>query len=260
MGTDFCHDGWDVYAEYTWFRSTNTNNKPKGYSTVFTFGVPILADLYWDLDSHDPNLNIYSAAGAKWRLNMNIVDLELGRNFYVSPRLMLRPFYGLKGAWNKQRMNVAFVGIQGTQTGTIPIVVSMDNELKNWGIGLRAGVDTSWHFCRNFSILGDLAFTALWEQFKARRYDNTASAGVVIDSFVDLKENQYVVKPIVEWMAGLKWETGLSCDTYHLSITAAWEEQVWFGQNKFLRARSTAVGTGGDLTLQGLTVDVRFDF
>ena len=42
--------------------------------------------------------------------------------------------------------------------------------------------------------------------------------------------------------------------------SAAWEEQVWFGQNKFLRVPGNAVGTGGDLSLQGLTVDVRFDF
>ena len=261
MGTDFCHDGWDLYAEYTWFKSTSSNNKPQGFSPNFMFGDPTLGDIYWNIDAHEPEFNGYTSASAKWRLNMNIVDLELGRNFYVSPRLMLRPFYGLKGAWNKQKMNVAFVGIQSTQTGTfIPIVASMDNALKTWGIGLRAGVDTSWHFCRNFSILGDLAFTALWEQFKSRRYDNTASGGAVLDSFVDNKENQYLVKPIIEWMAGLKWETGLSCDAYHLSITAAWEEQVWFGQNQFMRTRNTSVGTGGDLTLQGLTVDVRFDF
>ena len=25
LGTDFCHDGWDVYAEYTWFKSTNNS-------------------------------------------------------------------------------------------------------------------------------------------------------------------------------------------------------------------------------------------
>ena len=39
-------------------------------------------------------VNDYGSAAAEWRVNMNVVDLELGRNFYVSPRLMLRPFYG----------------------------------------------------------------------------------------------------------------------------------------------------------------------
>ena len=62
-------------------------------------------------------------------------------------------------------------------------------------------------------------------------------------------------------MMGLKWETGLSCDAYHLSITAAWEEQVWFGQNKFFRLpRELRPGPAAILSLQGLTVDVRFDF
>ena len=167
---------------------------------------------------------------------------------------MLRPFYGLKGAWNKQHMNIAFNSLSTAITN------SMTNEVKNWGVGVRAGIDTSWHFCRGLSIFGDMAFTGLCEEFKARRFDTSATAGVITGSTANLKENQYVVAPVIEWMLGLKWETGLSCDAYHLSIAAAWEEQVWFGQNKFLRLQYTVPTNGDTLTLQGLTVDVRFDF
>ena len=253
LGTDFCHDGWDVFAQYTWFKSTNNNNSA-GDSDDNTAGP--FTDAYWfaDIINNTGPVATYLGASSQWRVNMNVVDLDMGRNFYVSPRLMLKPFYGLKGAWNKQHMNVNF--------STATSVVSTTNHIKNWGIGIRGGMNTSWHFSRSFSMIGDMAFTALWEEFKVKRFDSTTSTatGIVTDSNVDLKENQYGVKPVIEWMLGLKWETGLCCDAYHLAISAAWEEQVWFGQNKFLRVPGNAVGTGGDLSLQGLTVDVMFDF
>lgn len=140
----------------------------------------------------------------------------------------------------------------------------MNNQITSWGLGIRGGLDTSWHFTRSFSIVGNMALAALWEEFKLKRLDTALEvpelpAGTIL-SLVDWKEKQYVVEPVIEWMLGLKWETGLSCDEFHLAITAAWEEQVWFGQNKFLRNFGTASGTGGNLTLQGLTVEVKFDF
>ena len=229
LGSNFCHDGWDVYAEYTWFKS-KSNKSLSGFAEIdATPGVTVLADIYWNVDTDSNSGNDYGSAAAEWRLNMNIVDLELGRNFYVSPRLMLRPFYGLKGAWNKQHMNVSFDGAN-PGAGEPVVGAATKNQIKNWGIGVRAGMDTSWHFCRDLSVIGDLALTGLWEQFKVTRFDVSTTAGAVTDSGINLKENQYGVKPIIEWMLGLKWETGLSCDDYHLSVTAAWEEQVWFGQ------------------------------
>ncbi len=268
LGTDFCHDGWDLYAEYTWFKKTENSHTPDDFTTERgrPAGVLALQDGFWDVNAtiiSPDGSDRYSGASAQWRLNMNVVDLELGRNFYVSPRLMLRPFYGLKGAWNKQHIDVSFTGtMNGAGTFPITIINSMTNKIKNWGIGVRAGMDTSWHFSRNFSIIGDMAFTGLWEEFKIKRFDTRTdiATNIVTGSNVNLKESQYTVEPVIEWMLGLKWETGFSCDAYHLAITAAWEEQVWFEQNNFLRIPGSASVSGDSLSLQGLTVDVRFDF
>lgn len=279
-GLDFCHDGWDLYAEYTGYSSDMKKSTPVMPLNIPTPGFlltngPNLLDLYWGVNggfpfglmvagnnSFDTNgLPFINSASAKWRLNFNTVDLELGRNFYVSPRLMLRPFCGLKGAWNRQHMNV-----KTTTQFLVTYNSSMHNKIKTWGAGLRAGLDSAWHFTRSFSLIGDLALTGLWEKFKLRRFDGTLLSGPTVVgptppiNLINWKETQHGVKPVIEWMLGLKWETGFSCDEYHLSVTAAWEEQVWFGQNKFLRFCNNASGTGGDLSLQGLTVDARFDF
>ena len=93
LGTDFCHDGWDIYAEYTWFKSTNNKSTPGEFATPpLMMAPPDNVPCFLDAGSWNVNNAVsaasgaisYSSAIAKWRVNMNIVDLELGRNFYVA--------------------------------------------------------------------------------------------------------------------------------------------------------------------------------
>lgn len=247
LGTVTCHDGWDVDAQYTWYNSKSSKNA--GFASTAN-----LIDLYWIINgaqlSGFKNFGAFNEAKAKWHLKMNVIDLDLGRNFYVSPRLMLRPFCGLKGTWQTQTMDVELINSE--------VVLDTHNKSRVWGIGARGGLDTSWHFSRNFSILGDLAFSGVYERFKVTRVDNEDNLGV-LSSKINLVENFYFMNPVLEWSLGLKWETGISCDQYHFSVSAAWEQQYWFDQNKFIKV-IVGEGGNGNLDLAGLTVDFRFDF
>ncbi len=128
-----------------------------------------------------------------------------------------------------------------------------------WGIGIRAGLDSAWHFTKSFSFVGQAAITALWESFEVSRHDlqqrnNTNSF------FTDLhyKDSFHTIKPVLELYLALRWETWYCCDSYHFSAEAGWEEQFWGDQNQFSQI---IVGTRlGDLILQGFTFKLRFDF
>ena len=50
LGTDFCHDGWDIYAEYTWFKSTNSKTTPGEFSTTGALGNVDLVDGFWNVN------------------------------------------------------------------------------------------------------------------------------------------------------------------------------------------------------------------
>ena len=249
LGTVTCHDGWDVDAQYTWYNSKSSKNT--GFSST-----PGLFDMYWiingaELGGLGKGLASFNQAKSKWHLKMNVIDLDLGRNFYVSQRLMLRPFCGLKGTWQTQTMDVELINTT--------VVLDTYNKSRVWGIGARGGLDTSWHFTKCFSILGDLAFSGLFERFKVTRVDTENNTGV-FSSKINLVEKLHLMNPVIEWSLGLKWETGISCDQYHFSVSAAWEQQYWFEQNKFLKIIASGGGAGGNLDLAGLTVDFRFDF
>lgn len=254
LGHDLCFDGWDVYAEYTWYRLKNNSKTAEATENLELF------DSYWFANSPaNTSTTEYASADAKWRLNFNVVDLEVGRNFYISRRLMLRPFCGLKGFWEKQTYKVNF---QDPLNSVFPIAtVSMKNRMKNWGIGILAGVQTAWHISRSISLVGDLAISGLWEQFKVRRLDNQFIP--VLDENtgnVNVSDSFHTIKPVVEWMLGARWEDWFGCDTYHLAFEAGWEEQHWFSQNQFIRMPGSAAGNNGDLVFQGLTIKARIDF
>ncbi|HSX12542.1 MAG TPA: Lpg1974 family pore-forming outer membrane protein [Rhabdochlamydiaceae bacterium] len=289
LGLDFCHDGWDLFAEYTWFRLTTTKSAsaptlPNTQQITSPFEGLTLWDAYWGINgSRDvigqnisfaggvtslPQAQVYGKASGKWHLGFNVVDLELARNFYISRRLMLRPHVGLKGTWQKQTFSIALTeGITNMTTGLVFETAAdgfMKQRLTDWGVGPRIGLDTSWHFNRAFSLFGDIAFTGLYERFNVKRFDyslfpHPSTLFNLSNSFIHLKSQFTTIEPVIEWMLGLRLENWFLCDRYHVALEAAWEEQVWFGQNQFLR-NHVLESPEGTLVLSGLTVQVRFDF
>lgn len=251
-GLNFDHDGWDLLAQYTWYR--NRDNK----KTIRPGANTILQDSIIVVNGSFQNSNISSAQG-KWSLNhFDVIDLELGRNFYISRYLMLRPFAGIKGSWQKQQFNATFNGIGTAPSGNMaPLTSTSYNELKYWGLGLRGGLDTSWHFTRTFSLFGNLAISTMWDFFKVSRIDNSQIAGTNT-SLVNVKNDNHFILPVIESEVGLRYEEWFCDDRYHFSIEAGWEHQWWNGMNQFYQI---IVGTRlGDLMVQGLTIHARFDF
>jgi len=241
VGLNMDHDGWDLYAHYTWFHSG------KRTSSVSTTGdlLPL-----WETTSSAFNQPVVSG-GAHWRLAFNVVDLELGRNFFVSKRLALRPHFGLKGSWQHQKFNPHFTNASHTR---------MDQKFReNYrGLGIRGGIDTSWQFSRNWGIFGDLALSGMWSRFHETRKDFTTSTTGAQSVFIFTKESLYTITPVLELGLGLRWDAWWNDDSCHFGFQAGWEEQVWGDMNQFLGLYDR--GSHGNLILQGLTVEARFDF
>jgi hypothetical protein len=295
LGLDFCHDGWDLYAQYTWYR-LNKNTSDSVHLLPNTQDVNlaglglegfVLWDAYWGVNGSNtvigenitftefmgtlglrPQTPVFGNVQGKWHLRFDVIDLELGRNFYISRRLMMRPYIGVKGSWQKQTLDINFTNSITNLNTDLTFIpgpnVLMAQTLKDWGVGPRMGLNTSWHFSRLFSLTGNLAFTGLFEHFSTKRFDyainppNTLFPGLS-NSQVHLESSFFAVEPIIEWMLGLRFESWFSCGRYHAALEAGWEEQIWFGQNQFLRNRALE-SSEGNLTLAGLTVHARFDF
>lgn len=256
LGLNFEHDGWDSYLQYTWVRARNI----KGSATLSSN--TIFLDTIWEIQVGGVTIN---NASVNWDLHyFNVIDLELGRNFYVSRYLQLRPHFGFKGTWQKQFYEVTFQEtVDGGPTAGNSVTDFMTQSQFFWGFGMRAGLDAGWHFSKSFSAVGEVAISGLYGQFEVSRtntsHDNTANLFISgNNSPFALSNSFHTIVPVFEWFAGLRWETYTCDNDYHFSLEAGWEEQFWGDQNQFLAFLTE--GKIGNLNFQGLTVKARFDF
>lgn len=256
LGLNLGRDGWDMYAQYTWYRENNTRSSTSRSSTDGSDLRPM-----WFITNTSGSFLAQNqallAARGDWKLDFDVIDLELGRNFYLSQYLTLRPNFGLKFAWQNQKYRVRYVADLNPNE---PSTFKMRMDQWFWGLGTRAGLDTGWHLGCGFSILGDFALTAFWTDFDIERTDLMREFNVSDVFLTSLKtENDYyALKGILETSIGLRWETWFKNDDYHFSIDASWEEQIWWSNNQYLHINEESAH--GDLTLHGLTLQARFDF
>lgn len=311
LGMDFSYDGWDLGLNYTWLhthvKSFVENDGDKDDSDDIGSHQTLLPthaiysavhnplDVRDTLDHSDSSglvIHALDKAGSSWRLNFNVLDLELGRNFFVSPKLLIRPHYGLKGTWQKQNQfifyessgvadDVTVSGVTVTTASGTKITVGKGSkvttdiqsaeefyELVNhqsyWGFGPRAGMNLSWLMTRNFSFFTDTAVSLLWGQFKSTRLDAAAAVDLTTNAVlfsdytpVNMRFRTHGVNAVVEMQLGLRYDYWFSNDEYRFRAQAGWENQLWFDQNQFVYGHEISVG---DLSLQGFTLTFQFDF
>ncbi|MFY7842793.1 MAG: Lpg1974 family pore-forming outer membrane protein [Rhabdochlamydiaceae bacterium] len=270
LGGSLGHDGWDIKADYTWYETRHEGNHRNSRVEGETDETPSyttaqINDSYIFAASPNGAVNSYKKAKSGWSLDLNVVNLEIGRNMYLSPRLEFRPHFGLKAAWQNQHHDLLFTTDKtGAQPNTtLNVLAKSAASVKSAGVGPRAGFDTAWHFNRHFSIVGDFSLTGLAQDFRKHRKDISVNFGNATDNadllVAHVHDKTYSLKPILEWSLGLRYEFWTCGDDYRFAFEANWEAQSWLGQNQFIRFPGSALA-GSDLNLHGLTFSTRFDF
>ena len=230
LGFNLPHDGWDIYAEYIWLRTSATRSVGSSQSIV--------------IDTEP----LLGSSSARWRLRFNDIHLEMGRNSYLSQFLKMRLHVGLQGAWVDQKYRVNQVILADSSNYRLRMKHNF------WGVGLRSGIDSAFQFDSNWSLYGNLALSLLWGCFDLDRRTQI-SLNNVITSNLKIDGDVYSIEPIVDLQIGFRYQDWFEEGNYHLLIQAGWENQVWVLHNHYLK-----IDHAGDLFMQGLVVRVRFDF
>lgn len=247
-GLKFAHDGWDLYANYTWLNPTTVESSlsdPSGHM----------------VGNGDPYFGAatLSKASNHFKQNFNVIDLELGRNFFLSKYMTLRPFFGLKTAWINQHVqnsytvfNDATNGINASD-GLLPSgqinFLHQKLKIESWGIGVRGGISPVWYFMKDFGIYGNFALSGMWTNYED--HIETTYSGTISGTSQHAVRSSHTVTPVIELGLGLTYVTTFDDDTYGFSLSAGWEEQMWVGFNEG--------APRGNMALQGFTLKVGFE-
>ncbi len=246
LGGNMPYDEWDIYLNWTWFHTD-----PTGSAKDHEHG-PLL--VLW---SHpdDPSARLATHASAKWDLTINILDLEMGRSFWVGKHFSMRPYMGIRGAWIDQEFKIKY------DYATSPEIkgkLKMKSDFE--GVGVRAGIDMRFALYSGWSLYGlataslmygdfDCDFQQKSDQYKIARTEDGFHRGT----------------STVQMGLGIRWDTFFHHRRYHFGIAAGWEQNIWYGLTQFNHFYGQ-LQTGslnqnkGDLTLQGGTLSARFDF
>ncbi len=251
-GYNMCHDGWDIKATYLRFNSHGRSEIHAGDDFI----LPVRAspaDLF-SVEGTAAKSNTYI------RLLLNQVDLDLGREFYVSKWMTLRPHMGLRADWIRQKWGINYRTIAGYPTPNHIEIFMKDH----WfGIGVEGGMDTLWGLGNGWSLYGNIDVSILYG-FHSMKQDEEFDP-INFFTLQNFKFSYRNSQPILDLELGLRWDHMFDDDRFHLGLHAGWEHHVYFGQNQFpyfvaLTEPGNFLGNHGNLTFQGWTLGARFDF
>jgi major outer membrane protein len=254
IGYDMEHDGWDVDLYWTRYYQTSrrhtTGNRHGIFQPLFQLTQESGSALLYTTEAHDK----------KWKLRLDMIDLEMGREFFVSKWLTIRPHVGLRNIWVRQKFRVEYEGgsygsgpINSYLSGGTAAYVNFKNNF--WGIGLRSGLDSQWGLGCGLSIYAKLAFSLLWGQMKETEtqtvISSTDDTSLVGDKGRDIF---HICRPVTDMALGLRYDTTFSDDSYALGVFAGWEHHYFWSQNRLIFERN------GDLSTSGVHAGLSFDF
>ncbi len=262
LGANINHDMWDTNVYYTWLFADNSN-KAGGSGLAVTDQI--------GLASFNRNLN---SGSSKWSVHFSMFDWEVGRSYYISKNLALRPHTGIKGGWIDQKIHLVFNGT----TIANPQSISVNERFQNnfWGVGPSFGVNGQWvlgsggsAMNHRFSLFGDFGGALMYGHF------NLKSKQVVTNSATDAQVAGLDQKGLTRNLAvgmlqgifGLSWDTAFNQGKNHFMMKLGYELQYWFRQNQLVVTGSVNTTQtfrnrrlSDDLAIQGVTAEFRFDF
>lgn len=258
FGVDYAlsHDGWDMKGNYT--RFSNQGNDQASSSTGISS--PFLGNFYVNnADGATVEASPrYANAKVKWTVHFDMLDWELGRKYWVSSALAMRPFAGIKGGRIHQKIHTNWNNpINVTPATTF---VEGKENLKNnfWGLGPSVGIDSVWKLGsirkHTFSLFTDFSGAILWGRWSFKDvYQNDQPQKVSIGTS-DITSATSMLRALF----GFGWKANFIQDRFSFSARVGYESQVWLGQLQFYSYNTGRLTN--PLTLQGATIDLIFNF
>jgi hypothetical protein len=269
-------DSWDLGVYWTSYKGhadSNIQELPENNQTLITL---------WSDAELTRNLihNIAYEIHTNWHLDLDLIDLELGREYWTSPRMTLRPHVGLRIAFIDQNYHIDHFGGSWTAIGNQPNYVN-EVELNNdfHGVGIRAGLNLRWHLGCGWGVYNNFAGSIVYGRFDVDHNETNRRTQTPFSKtkILETSEGLRAARPMLDLDLGIQW-TALICDCkYGLTAMFGWEEHLFFHQNQMRRVRRLVSGQTivngnagtidniysqrrGNLDTQGWTFKLKFEF
>ena len=271
-GYNFEHDDFDVRAEYTYFRNTAQGcvgplSLPSGIeSPSIISNYHLLYESFQDYTGDYVTFQYAEQARKSLKNAYNDVYLDLGRAFFVSKCLSIRPALGVEATWFSFKGNSSYTGgnsvefvfdpakkVDGTYWGGLGSgTLKKSSRLKSVGVGPRLGLDTKYYLCNGFSIYGNGNGALLFTYFQQ---NSKATYSLQPNNQKTLVNNFHSVIPTAKIDMGVRYDANISCDTQRIGVALGYESVYYWDSFGY----STLKGYGG-VAMYGVNLKLRWDF
>jgi len=273
IGYNSACDGWDLGILWTWYKGRGSSHVEAQADDNQTL-LPL-----WSAYSPIQGSVLYATdIETNWNLDLNLIDLDLGREFWSSKYVALRPFVGLRIAYLKQSYDLEHKGGSFTADDeTVNNFVDLENDFH--GVGIRAGLDSIWNLGCGWGIYGNMAASIVYGRFSVDHNEYNRLAATPY-SKVKVMETDYsfrASRAMLDLGLGLQWSTLFCGCQYGVTAQLGWENHLFFNQNQMWRVNrigdipqedAEINNTGenvfeqrrGDLDTQGWTLRLTFEF
>ncbi|PCI95151.1 hypothetical protein COB11_02930 [Candidatus Aerophobetes bacterium] len=251
LGAILPHDNWQVLFEYSWIHTKKTENAGVGFYPLWNMA---------GVMRNDNSTFTSDSSKATFKQTFNNLDIQLGKHLMSGTKLIIMPFMGIRGTYIDQDYDVSFVNVPANNNLLVDANLLMKADQYYWGIGLMGGMNTDWIISKHFSIFGNFLIAGLSSRFNSARKDFiTPVATGVRSRLVNTRNRFYTIIPAFDFQLGFKGDMFFKDRRYHLGIQAGYEMQIFLDQNNYVILLSSS-GNRGDLSFNGLSLKMRFDF
>ncbi len=273
-------DGWNIGLLLT--HLNNRTSKTDGSAPQVDIAeiiIPFWSALAPGSDGSPVHLSA-TRVSSNWSTGINLVDLILGREYWISKQASLRPFTGLRGGSLRQTLALSYQG--GLIQFGSDLPANNEVSLKNYyeGIGVVGGLELDFNFGCGWSLFGEFAGSILYGQFSISHDENIREMTSPFSkvTVLETKNTFKSSKPAVDLSLGIQWHSLVSDNKYGFTALLAWEQHIFFNQNQLWRVQRDLsliflppsfpnnIGENihyqrrGSLSTSGLTLTFKFDF
>jgi hypothetical protein len=243
------HDRWDLAATWTSINNNGSQSeRAKGSKTLLQptgYQNTLPSDI--------------SSVQGKWEIDLSQVELALGKEFFPSPWIKLRPMGGMRSAWIDQTTDAHSKNFSNSE------IAEQHGKWHFWGLGFVAGAQVDWMLSHDWSLFSFADYSILWGYFSHEQRQTHAPS-----QLYQLKKSMRCARGVYDIGFGLKWSHLFSDNRWKLSCKAGYEYHLYPEQNQFLYNTNIVspgqsddgsfINNGGDLTYKGLSISIQIDF
>lgn len=278
LGYNINHDGWESNLSYTNFMGRGSDKAKTGCNDSI---IPVCAT-YSITSTINSAFLFCTEAKSHTELYFRTLFWDIARDFFVSDCLSIRPFTALQAAWITTRQNTHYTGgtpVANRMLGLNNDFVRVKENCRFSGLGPVMGFSANWHMGRGISLFNEFTIGMLYGKFHIS-HSEKYSANTL--SKINLRSAYHKFCPVAKYNLGLCQKCYLNDDQNHVAIRIGFESQYWLRVNQVIRIlqdqtvvrviqdETALIPTGTsiikpsyqglDLSIIGLTIDVRLDF